>query len=152
PGNWEIVTTIDGAGNSNQIINYSAVDENVTLNGVKIYYRLKQTDYDSAFTYSDIISANCEELESDPEFELIDVIANSQNNDNTITVIFNSTGNENYTIELFDIIGRLLVSEKKISDYGLNNVKINIGKMSEEMYLVVLKNETKVFTKKIMYK
>jgi len=55
--NWTIIGTVDGAGNSNQNINYSYVD-NEPYNGVS-YYRLKQTDFDGQFKYSNIIAIIC---------------------------------------------------------------------------------------------
>jgi len=55
--NWTIVGTVDGAGNSNQNIIYSYVD-NKPYNGVS-YYRLKQTDFNGQFEYSNIISVIC---------------------------------------------------------------------------------------------
>ena len=51
---WEILTRESGAGNSSNQLYYSSVDENVE--SIINYYRLKQTDYDGKFKYSDIIS------------------------------------------------------------------------------------------------
>ena len=47
---FQTVLTVKGAGNSNQVINYSAIDEK-PIDGIA-YYRLKQTDYDGKFEYS----------------------------------------------------------------------------------------------------
>lgn len=52
--NWEIIGIVDGAGNSNQTLNYIYDDYNFTENVVN-YYRLKQTDYDGNGKYSQII-------------------------------------------------------------------------------------------------
>ncbi len=51
---FEIVGIENGAGNSNQYLNYSMVDYNVR--NIINYYRLKQTDFDGKYVYSDIIS------------------------------------------------------------------------------------------------
>ena len=53
---FNIVGTVNGAGNSNTKIIYSFDDTNV--NGEISYYRLKQTDFDGNYKYSDIISIN----------------------------------------------------------------------------------------------
>ena len=50
--NWEPIAQIKGAGNSNDLQTYTAVDKN-PINGIN-YYRLKQTDYDGAYSYSSI--------------------------------------------------------------------------------------------------
>ena len=52
--NWEIVVREPGAGNSSIQRSYTSVDFNVE--SIINYYRLKQTDYDGRFKYSDIIS------------------------------------------------------------------------------------------------
>ncbi len=51
--NFETVANVDGAGNSNTRLNYSAKD-NEPFSGIS-YYRLKQTDFDGMVTYSNIV-------------------------------------------------------------------------------------------------
>lgn len=51
---WEIVTEINGAGNSYSILNYETVDENPYLG--TSYYRLKQTDFNGDFDYTEALS------------------------------------------------------------------------------------------------
>jgi len=49
---FETVTTMNGAGNSNQLLNYATQDPN-PFEGYS-YYRLKQTDFDGQYSYSDV--------------------------------------------------------------------------------------------------
>lgn len=51
---FEIIANIDGAGNSNEMNEYTVIDP-ITTPSIN-YYRLKQTDYDGKFIYSDLIS------------------------------------------------------------------------------------------------
>lgn len=51
---WSAISNMKGAGNSSTQLYYSFVDENVE--SIINYYRLKQTDYDGKFKYSEIIS------------------------------------------------------------------------------------------------
>lgn len=53
---WEILGIVDGEGTSNVIVNYKFKD-NMPPRGM-LYYRLKQTDFDGAFSYSSVISVN----------------------------------------------------------------------------------------------
>ncbi|MEZ4980276.1 MAG: hypothetical protein R2769_01560 [Saprospiraceae bacterium] len=52
--NYEVIGKVDGAGNSNTIINYFFVDENKSKG--LAYYRLKQVDFDGTYEYSAIVS------------------------------------------------------------------------------------------------
>ncbi len=52
--NFEEILQVKGAGNTNRTLSYKAVDGN-PLTGVS-YYKLKQTDYDGTFTYSNVVS------------------------------------------------------------------------------------------------
>ena len=55
--NWETVTVVKGAGNSNQVLSYSGIDE-FPLDGTS-YYRLKQTDFDGKFEIFDAVVSDC---------------------------------------------------------------------------------------------
>jgi hypothetical protein len=51
---WEQLMTVNGAGNSNELIRYQEKDRS-PLRGIS-YYRLKQVDFDGEFSYSDPVS------------------------------------------------------------------------------------------------
>jgi hypothetical protein len=51
---FEDITTLPGAGNSRQMLVYRSIDEQ-PLEGIS-YYRLRQTDFDGASTFSDIVA------------------------------------------------------------------------------------------------
>lgn len=54
--NFEMIDEVPGAGNSQAILNYSYIDDNV-FNGVS-YYRIKQTDFNGEFEYFPALSLN----------------------------------------------------------------------------------------------
>lgn len=53
---WEVVNLTNGAGNSSSILTYQSLDYNPYPRIT--YYRLKQTDFDGAFSYSGIQAVN----------------------------------------------------------------------------------------------
>ncbi|MBI4947712.1 MAG: T9SS type A sorting domain-containing protein [Bacteroidetes bacterium] len=60
--NFQTIGKVNGAGNSNTTRNYLFVDEQLPSpvgegSGVR-YYRLKQTDYNGSYTYSEVVSFN----------------------------------------------------------------------------------------------
>ena len=56
--NWEFVTSTPGAGDSSIEIEYQALDYQ-PYTGIS-YYRLKQTDFDGEYSYSDPVSVYIE--------------------------------------------------------------------------------------------
>ncbi len=61
---WSNVLLVVGAGNSDELIEYEAVDTN-PLPGLS-YYRLKQTDFDGSSTYSETIGVSLTTDQSGP--------------------------------------------------------------------------------------
>lgn len=62
---WDEIRLIAGAGNSSTIIQYEITDDN-PLYG-RSYYRLKQTDFNGTFTYSEVQSVYVEAISIDSE-------------------------------------------------------------------------------------
>ncbi|MDZ4667959.1 MAG: T9SS type A sorting domain-containing protein, partial [bacterium] len=94
-------------GNSNSLKNYSFVDRDAFLNNEPIaYYRLKLVDRDGSFEYSNTIAIenSKEEVSAEP----INVFPNPFNN--ALFIEYKSLSNE--TVELRDLSGRLIMSQK----------------------------------------
>lgn len=65
---WEAMDEVLGAGNSDVELSYKWTEENIEAQGT-VYFRLKQTDFDGTFTYSDIKSVEFETRET-AQFEV----------------------------------------------------------------------------------
>jgi hypothetical protein len=55
--NWQVLTTVNAAGNSTQLLNYEATDANA-MEGNN-YYRLTQVDIDGTTKTYDVINVSC---------------------------------------------------------------------------------------------
>ena len=119
--NWEIVAHIQGAGNSNQLINYSYIDESYENNNQTIYYRLKQTDFDGNYEHFNVIPIKCNELDNS-----LVIFPNPASNNITIT------GNEINKVEIIDVLGRIV---KQVEPVG-NNIEIDISTFSNGSYII----------------
>lgn len=101
---FEAVGTVDGHGNSNTLIKYEFTDP-APSNGV-YYYRLKSVDYDGSFTFSDVVRADVNAVESiaifpNPVDEIINIKTNFNPGHGDVIKIYNNVG--------------LLVTEKSVS-------------------------------------
>jgi Secretion system C-terminal sorting domain len=109
------LTRISGAGNSTHNIDYSTYD-NDPINGIT-YYRLKQVDYNGAFTYSDVVPV----LNTLDEVSITNVRPNPTTNDVSFDFYAGIKGNVH--IEIMDYLGRKVSDEtQSVSD---GNVVIN---------------------------
>ncbi len=139
---FEKVLDYPGAGTSNNLKFYQVFDENPLFENS--YYRLKQTDYDGKFTYSDIISVSCDHNNN---FNLISVLQ-AQSDD--IEINFVAEEGESYSYNLYNLSGQVLKQFSGNAISGLNSIHINNEDLTAGLYLVVLQNNEKSFSRKII--
>lgn len=104
--NWELVFEKDGAGNSNTTLYYSGSDEK-PYNGVS-YYRLKQTDFNGAYSYSPIKDVK---IHAAPDFL---IQPNPADLDITLTITHPGS-----TIAIYNAIGQIVYFENSIAENEL---------------------------------
>lgn len=108
---WESINIQNGAGNSTELNKYYFVDGE---NGVgTIYYRLKQTDFNGEYTYSEVKSIKMSK--SDLEFI---VYPNPSTTDQVLVRLNNST-QKDVLLKVVDNLGRVLYS-------GTITININV--------------------------
>ena len=143
--NWDYVTTVSGAGNSNSEINYTIYDESpykeTTQDLETSYYRLKQVDFNGNFKYYGPVPTICKK-----DFEFNAYVNNNRN----INITFAALKDQFYEISLFDYNGKKLIDLNSNSNDGLNNVLLNTANISAGMYILVFKNADEYETKKIV--
>ena len=136
--NFEKVFAKDGAGNSNTNLYYFGYDNN-PYSGVS-YYRLKQTDFDGKFVYSDIESVNFQgELE---ESMMSMSIYPNPAVDNTFHIDFVATKSETYYISLYDGIGKLIHFETVEADKGKNTTTVKVPGLAAGMYVLEMRSDS----------
>ncbi|NTW31205.1 MAG: DUF3494 domain-containing protein, partial [Bacteroidetes bacterium] len=94
---FEEVVRLNGAGNSNTILNYSAIDY-YPSNGAS-YYRLKQTDFDGKFAYSNIVAVN---FEKSLDFS---IYPNPFGKSITI-IIYDTSQRNNVELRIYNVLGK----------------------------------------------
>ena len=129
--NFNPIGEVNGNGNSNSLINYQLIDDN-PLNGIN-YYRLKQTDFDGKYTYSEIIVLNN---------SIINVNIYTVNN---FIFIKSNEINANSKLEIYDVTGRI------IAKFQVNSsVKINLSEYKSGIYIYRFTSENSITSDKII--
>ncbi|MBV6484111.1 MAG: hypothetical protein KFKLKKLM_00595 [Flavobacteriales bacterium] len=124
--------TIKGAGNSNTLLHYQYTD-NAPLEGIN-YYRLKQTDFDGAYSYSSIVAL----ANSPTKF----TIWNSSN------TLFVKSDKENLSssLKIYNLLGELIF-EKVFEEL----TSIETSTFSSGIYLVKVQTAKAVYTQKVKF-
>jgi len=138
---WMLVTTVQGAGNSDHTINYSAIDESPYPN--TSYYRLKQTDIDGHSSYSRIATVNF-----DPLANVLTVIPNPTSNNTTVT--FNSIIEGTGTLNIYDIAGRVVDSKQIDLIKGNNSYTFNVSNYNNGLYFISINNSLQLLSSKLI--
>jgi len=100
---WVELSGISGAGNSNNIINYSVTDND--YHGSNVYYRLKQTDYNGNSTWFKISSVDCKTA-IDPSVTIYPNPFTAN-----ITIAINNVSQiNNYQLMIYNIYGEEVVN------------------------------------------
>ena len=137
---FDIVAKINGAGNSNKIVNYSYTDD-TPYQGVS-YYRLVQTDYDGTSTTFDVLSVNV--TYAIDRFHLI------QNLQTAGRVKIQNNHGDICKVSIFDIRGGLMYRSNIQS--GENTLDTKELGMQKGIYIVRISDipEQQVFSSRII--
>ena len=126
---WEAIKTIDGAGTSSVLNTYIIVDKE-PHQGVS-YYRLKQTDYNGDYSYSQIRS--------------VDI----SNNDNSVVIYPNPTNSsfiikgdesELKNIRISNLLGKDVTGSTVITKLSDTKYMIDISRLSDGVYSLFTSN------------
>ena len=130
---FEAIGEVKGAGNYSGKLDYMLLDKK-TLSGIS-YYRLKQTDYDGSFEYSDIRTISRETA----SFEIGALYPNPTNNIINIPIAGNLY--ESIDVKVYDMVG----SEINLAlDYSnIHLLKLNVSSLLPGNYVLRLSTSTK---------
>ncbi len=126
---WQEVTKIEGAGNSSSLLSYSTTDNN-PYSRIS-YYRLKQTDFDGQFEYSQIRSVNIEQLDN----SRIEIYPNPATHQITIK----GSSSELESIVLYNTLGQNVTSLINQVITNETQLDIDMSKLNTGMYYVKTK-------------
>jgi hypothetical protein len=136
---YESVATVNGAGNSSGNVRYSWVDEG--LFSKLAYYRLKQTDFNGDYSYSNIEAVKCE-LDN-----VIGIYPNPAKNAFSFNYV--SSG-EDLKVEVYSVNGQLIISDV-YDNLPLGNSinSINVKGLDNGIYYVTFTTLSEKITHKL---
>jgi hypothetical protein len=142
--NWQVISTVNGAGNSSSPLDYSFIDINNKFKNS--YYRLKQTDFDKTTVISSIIGVgDCEKSLSS---QSTNVYFNTDQQN--IQVIIDSDFPSNFSIMIYNSLGSLVAFKDIDAFIGEKQIVFERLNKSDGTYMVVIRNSKNYFTHKII--
>ncbi len=127
---FEEVTTIKGAGNSSFNRQYAAVDYE-PIEGTS-YYRLKQTDYDGKYAYSDMVAVHTE------NYIINDITVMPNPFTHNVDLVFNSKESGQSVLTIFDVAGHTVFSSEISATKGKNKINLNLSEFEKGIYILSL--------------
>jgi len=121
------INRIPGAGNSNNVVTYSNIDKDAFSVSSVLFYRLKQTDYDGKYSYSETVYV----LKSDQKEELVSVCPNPSE---TNLITFNATSPELYNLTILTLSGQVIQIQE------LTSSQISLPELTKGMYILQFNN------------
>ena len=141
---WETIGFIQGHGNSNSPNDYSYTD--LDIHKPDIYsYRLKQTDNDGTFKYSNIVNVN---VTLPGNYYLSQNYPNPFNPETKID--FTIPERQNITLKVYNTLGEQvaeLLNEEK--DAGNYSVSFNASNLPSGIYIYTLATQNRTLIKKM---
>ena len=144
---WEDVLITEGAGNSVQTLNYFDSDYS-PYKGLS-YYRLKQTDFDGNYTYSNIVPVKYE----DNAQGNLNLFPNPIEGGNLLNVSFEDIEEEEVLVVLRDITGKEFYSKLYIDIEKGRLIGLPIEKaIPAGIYLITATSESRIYSQKLIVK
>jgi hypothetical protein len=147
---WKEVVKVNGAGNSSQLLEYFEVDQK-PLKGIS-YYRLKQVDFNGAYTYSRIVPVYFIASTSGSEGIVVypNPVYREQKN---INIQLNEFEGKEVLVVLRDLNGKEFYSKLMITESNNQIIGIPIDNtLAKGVYLITATSENKLYSKKVIVK
>ncbi len=142
---FEYVSSIDGAGNSNNLLFYSYVDVN-PITGLS-FYRLKQTDFSGEFDYSEIRSVKIENhFKSSYK-----AYPNPINKGDKLKISYTVERDQTLYLTILNTRGQVILREEKDALLREEFIEISTSRMDKGLNLIrILDENNKVVTLKVI--
>jgi len=142
---WEEIERIKAPeGDSFELLDYLTIDPNPILG--RSFYRLKQTDFDGQFSFSDIVSVNVV-----PPPGTISAYPNPVDDILTYNVTTNSALSEQVLVQVFDLTGKTILQQTDDLQPGINTFRLSLSNLQSGSYVLrITVNQGNVLINKLL--
>ncbi len=134
---WEILTTIEGAGNSVNRRNYATIDDEPYYG--PNYYRLKQTDFDGGFSYSEVRIVSVSDFEK---------AVNIYPNPVTTELFINGDPGELAELRVMNIMGQDITARLRRTQIDPNQLLLDTSQLPPGLYTLLTGKRSIKFVKR----
>jgi hypothetical protein len=140
--NWNLVETIQAAGNSTSILDYSIIDTEQIADVV--YYRLNQVDQDGVSKIFGPISANCGEAVD------FSAVAFPNPTSGEVAIEINNAVAQKVSIQIFGTDGKVIIEAFYEIEAGTTQLPFNLNTLNAGIYSVKIQGERITETFKLL--
>ncbi len=133
--NFREIAEIEGAGNSSENIRYTHPD--FEIDNDKLYYRLRQIDFDGTENMSDIIAIKI----NNKSLAINSIYPNPVRTDTNVFLQIKSEKNQNLMIEIMDAAGKKYRQINHFIQEGSTVLDINTSDLPKGLFIVRITNE-----------
>lgn len=133
------ITSIAGAGNSNQIVSYCYTDFEDF--GSASYYRLRQVDFDGKISFSPNIYVSCESEGNIHAYSI---------DNNSINVSFFNLDDDIYEITIYDRVGKEIVSSKVSVNQSIQLETLQLESIASGLYFINVVSNKKTYSENFL--
>ncbi len=146
--NFSTIGTMAGKGNSFKNTNYIFTDKNLDKVAAsnKIYYRLKQTDFDHRSSLSNVVVVQLKQKSG--QLEMLDVKMMDYNDEVVVRYMTPEAGR--IQAILYDITGRIYQNISIDATVGFNEIKLDINEKFKGIFVLSLTDGKDIVTSKII--
>lgn len=140
---FKSISFVKGAGNSATSRSYAFVDSDFNQT---TYYRLKQTDFDGQFSYSNTITLTSDNAKNN----VAKAFPNPLSSNDPLSILPSLDWSGDVSIQLTDVTGRTVYQQIRNLDGNILTIETN--NLSNGLYFLQLKNGLEVQTIKVVKK
>jgi Secretion system C-terminal sorting domain len=137
---FEVVEKMIGAGNSTQLLTYKTIDAS-PLQGTS-YYRLKQTDFNGASSYSNIAPITINDQQTNSIEKIYPNPANDQ-----LNILFQQEIDESFHLKLMNSIGEIIFVKTNAVD---KTISIDVSTLAKGVYVLLMSSNNYSYSYKLI--